>query len=260
MREKPILFNTEMVRATDAGRKFQTRRMKGFEWINANLDGVMTPTLTTGKNDTLLACFRSILNPLTVFSAVECPFGNVGDKLWVRETYGFQFQGEDEDFPLSYPVYKAQEDECGQYPGKTKDGEFMHINYKGKWKPSIHMPKALARTWLQITNIRVERLQDISKEDAIAEGIEILDPWPECPEKSIYRLYNWEIYMGAPSTFDPIKSFYSLWCATYGNDAVIKNPFVWVVEYEKITKSEEVEAVKYINGRKQIDFGTFGMP
>lgn len=130
----------------------------------------------------------------------------VGDVLWVRETFT-------------------------QWP----KGEFQYFvdtalgNELGKWKPSIHMPKEACRIFLKIKSIRVERLQDISEEDAIAEGIVFKN---HSEAGIVYKNYLKENAF----FFYPVKSFCSLWESINGDKSWDKNPFVWVYEFEQIEK------------------------
>jgi hypothetical protein len=173
MNEKPILFNTEMVKAILEGRKTQTRRIiKDYPLIVANLS--------------------------------KCPFGKIGDRLWVRET-----------FWLGDAVYyKANE-----LPGIL---EYKDLQVKKtKWKPSIHMSRYLSRINLEIVNIRAERLQDIAEEGAKAEGVvENHGSFHWFYQSSIYNVFR--------------RNFALLWESVYGKDSWENNPYVWVVEFRKV--------------------------
>lgn len=269
MKQTPILYNTEMVWAIDAGRKTQTRRTKGLETFNKNPDEWIFNNILSDES-AAHAFFKSKSNGDDLFSA-KFPYGRVGDILWVRETFGLHYSSPE----TSFPVYRAQQDECGQFP--SLDLPFRLVSFYEKWIPSIHMPKKVARTWLEITGIWVERIQDITDDDAVAEGIQIMDSWPELPDQPIYKMYGDETYMGDPTCFDPIRSFYTLWCATYGPSAVKNNPFVWVIEFKKVKDPNKLEQRetdlividdvekpipmdKLFEGKIQIDFEPFGMP
>ncbi|AZM39914.1 hypothetical protein EJP75_16185 [Acinetobacter baumannii] len=208
MKERPILFNTPMVQAILSGQKTQTRRIvnkaptteinhrlialdNGWNW-QVDQQGIV-PTM-----------HREIHNPMV------CPFGQIGDRLWVRET--FRLYDLDEcphaDFPCGCPrngtpLYKASHD-CG-------DGE--------KWKPSIHMPRSACRLILEITNIRIERLNDITSEDAKAEGFD-------------YSTHPSAIQMGY--AIGAKTNFRVTWEQIYGQNEWNKNPWVWVVEFKVI--------------------------
>lgn len=122
-----------------------------------------------------------------------CPYGNIGDLLYVRETWAL-VNGCDY-------FYKA---------GFKPNVVFQNVG-ELKWKPSIHMPKDAARIWLEITGVRVEALQNISSRDAVLEGM---------PE-------NGQPFVG---------QFKNLWCKINGVGSWDQNPFVWIVEFKKVTK------------------------
>ena len=137
-----------------------------------------------------------------------CPYGSIGTKLWVRESFS-----------------------------KVKDGLYL---YKAnpehgsmKWKPSIHMPKVAARIWLEITNVKVERLQDISEGDAVKEGVE---SWVDERLKSKPTYYKNYDTSDAESWYcsSPVTSFETLWEKINGLGSFTTNPWVWVVEFRRI--------------------------
>src|SRR5690606_3289869 len=153
IKEIPLLFQTEMVRAVDKYRKEQTRRAKGLNEINEAPDiyeykGV----LETGNH----VFGRMWKGHFVQSKHIKCPYGEPGDLLWVRETFT--------EWPKGSFQYKAS----------TASGDELGI-----WKPSIHMPKAACRIWLMVEEIRVERLQDISEEDAVEEGCSPYGPFGE---------------------------------------------------------------------------------
>ena len=209
IKTKPILFSAEMVQAILEGRKTQTRRTKGLEKVNENPDG---HTFNSFSIDNKNATFKRLEG---MWQGVEVYF-QVGDILWVRETFAFNFREGVYD-------YKA----C--YPSQT--------HYYG-WKPSIHMPKEAARLFLKITNIRVERLFEITAKDAIAEGVEckIVE---NMKEYRAYLVKDSEHVFGKNSYPDtPECSFLELWEKINGNESVNSNPWVWVIEFEKVEKPE----------------------
>lgn len=188
--ERPILFSTDMVQALLAGRKTQTRRM-----------------VKMYSNDE----HPLRQNPNWLLDNKTCPYGQKGDLLWVRENFCFADSFEDGKEVRTYS-YKASP--------LTK--------LKVKWKPSIHMPKDAARIWLKVTNVRVERLQQISPLDAISEGIQYLGTGYKGPE---WRCYSNNEY----SCLAPQTSFMSLWNSINGENSWAANPWVWVVEFEVIS-------------------------
>lgn len=191
MKSKPILFSTPMVQAIFDDRKTQTRRIiKPQPKDDLSFLGWKLPEYVQ------VAFGRGVKTD----SLHKFPFGQVGDVLWVRETW----QNSENNV---YYHYKADFTE----PGKG-------------WKPSIFMPKDAARIWLKITDVRVERLNDISAEDSQKEGI----TWNQGEE--------WEAkYQNAYS-----YKFKMLWESINGEESWNANPWVWVIEFERIEKPSEV--------------------
>lgn len=188
MKEKPILFAGEMVRAILEGRKTQTRRVMKIQpkYSDCALSRLADTTdRERRKHIDKLHWVRLSDDRLNVVyddnRYFRCPYGLSGDRLWVRET--FTVMG-----GLSF--YRA-------------DGE-MSSDDKKPWTPSIHMPRWASRIDLLIKNIRVERLQDISEKDAKAEGV------------------------------DSVSEFIELWESINRGDSWGLNPWVWVVEFEKV--------------------------
>lgn len=200
---KPILFNTEMVRAILDGRKDATRRIvKGF----IPDDAVWGYTAFTPKG--YISCRGTFADGYgEKFFKLPC---EPGDTLYVRETWYKS--------PLRY-MYRANYSNTEQF---YTDGKEVNI----KWRPSIHMPKEAARIWLRVTDVRVERLQEITLEQICREGVEIEYPYVLNGEEKIYAFSNlWN---------STIKKA-DLDC--YGWDA---NPWVWVIEFERCEKPEGV--------------------
>ena len=198
MKQIPILFSTPMVQAILEGRKTQTRR-------------VVKPQPTNFVDDPLhylwpVPCIQCNLG----LESIKCPYGQPGDVLWVRETF----------CRLDYGafLYKASFD-------NTQKG----------WKPSIHMPKEACRLFLRVKSVRVERLQAISEQDAVAEGVYFYDDREE--HKGFKNTY--EHYVDTEKVcIRPSGSFLTLWEKINGRESVNANPWVWVVEFERITKEE----------------------
>ena len=196
MKSKPILFSTPMVQSILEGRKTQTRRIVKKQFLNGD-----EPKFST-RNSELTGV---------------CPFGQIGDLLWVRET----FRPKGHSFPIGeHFEYKATAE---------TDGNPMNE----PWKPSIFMPKDAARIWLKITAIKVERLNDISDEDAKNEGI-ILS------EHSSENVALWHRYDDGSYTFLHQTSFRTLWESINGKGSWNNNPWVWVIEFDRIEKPSEV--------------------
>lgn len=204
----PILFNTEMVRAILDGRKGATRRIvKGF----IPDDAVWGYTAFTHK--VYISCRGTFADgDGEKFFKLPC---EPGDILYVRETW--------KKAPNGYYYYE--------------DWQRNDIADITKWKPSIHMPKEAARIWLKVTNVRVERLQDIDEDGAVKEGI----PWSEC--RNCKAPFGCDACAG--EGYDEIDAFAELWDSTikkidldfYGWNA---NPWVWVIEFERCEKPEGV--------------------
>lgn len=196
MKERPILFSGEMVRAILEGRKTQTRRvirdnlLSRFDDLNLDSYSDRNPSYET-------ECGQLVL------MTDLCPYGQVGDRLWVRETW-------------AYCPYR----DCFFYRADNFSED------KFKWKPSIHMIRAASRITLEITGVRVELLQDISEKDAIAEGIETIEG------TNVWKNYQIPYPSGWFYPHLPIDSFRTLWDSVYLNWKV--NPLVWVIEFKQI--------------------------
>lgn len=199
MKERGIIFNAEMVRAILDGRKTQTRRIIKSVPATHNFHGwVMS---STQAKDEGKACWAIGDSPLLKEPIrLNCPLGKIGDRLWVRETWR-KFDFSDECGCSEYPC-GCPENGAIMYRATQDDGE-------SKWRPSTHMPRRYSRITLEITNVRVERLQDISEQDAIAEGITNI---------SVLSKYI----------------FSKLWESIYGFDSWSSNPWVWVIEFKKV--------------------------
>lgn len=204
---KPILFSTEMVQANLEGRKRMTRRTQGLEIPNQDPENYIF--LGWDKN---IAVFKS---PEEKYRDCKPKFIK-GDILWVRETWK-----KSNEFGEPRYLYKSLWD-------SYKTG----IDLSG-WKPSIHMPKAAARIFLEVVNVRCERLHDISESDAIAEGVY---------QHSDYGSTGYRHY-GKPdealTDIDAVWSFETLWESINGKDSWKVNPWVWVYDFKVIEKPTE---------------------
>ena len=198
---KPILFNTEMVLAILDGRKTCTRRLVRFlpgenpQWTGYIRDGLM---LYNGTNEPCI---------------IKVPY-QPGDTLYVRETW------------CGLPV-----NEAGHMRGHTiyyykADGELRPKGWRGTWHPSIHMPKEAARIWLKVTDVRVERLQEITSEQICREGVEVEYPHVLNGEEKRYAFSRFWDSTIKKSDLD-----------RYGWNA---NPWVWVIKFERCEKPERV--------------------
>ena len=224
MSTKPILFNSEMVRAILDGRKTQTRRevkaRKGWpiDFVGGAGD-INDPSCWGFENPEYGEWF--FLEPDGHGHKIPNPYGEVGDLLWVRETWkeGFTYGGEypavfyraTGDGYIGSEDYPPSDVSAGKF-GVAKPGPYCSAPHVIKWKPSIHMPRWASRLTLEITNVRVERLQDISKSDAEAEGFKL--PPAE----------------GQGFAIGARTNFRHTWQSIYQNwDA---NPWVWVIEFK----------------------------
>lgn len=203
MTDKPILFSTPMAQAILEGRKTQTRRVVKKSALDL-LEAGFTPNYVASDGNAEL-----------------CPFGKVGGKLWVRETWLYNDSIEE---PYAYKAdYNAE-------------GMARH---KGSWKPSIFMPKEACRLWLEIQEIGVERLQAISEEDARSEGV---DSYKSEVVGTRYKDYIADASgygdpaVDYPTVSSPIESFKTLWESINGKDSWALNPWVWVVKFKMTAK------------------------
>lgn len=206
MGEHPILFSGEMVRAILEGRKTQTRRIIPYREHLGHWKG-----WTPERTDHWVR-----MNP----------YGQIGDRLWVRETWRTDASLDRKSPRLftKWPV-EYQSDGCRLEHGAV----YGHTD--GKWRPSIFMPRWASRLTLEITGVRVEQLQSISEVDAVAEGIEIVsgdynrDDYTGCWRDYAKKQHYWN---------SPIDSFHSAWDLINGKRASWKsNPWVWIVEFRK---------------------------
>lgn len=201
MKERPILFSGPMVRAILNGKKTQTRRV--IKWPVSDHSG-------EHKIDPMVRYGGYWYKP------TECnPYGKVGDRLWVRETFAHC----PKDFKdTNGIIYRA-------------DGVYNDYVATNEWHPSIHMARSESRIALEITGIRVERVQDITEEDAKAEGIQLIAGTHQKVDPITYTIGEKE-----PITYRFLYS--GLWDninlkRSYGWDS---NPWVWVIEFKRVTE------------------------
>lgn len=219
---RPIIFSAPMVRAILDGRKTQTRRIVKPQPMLA--DKVVYNNGEVGEWRYKHEGWRWRNEEIYEGDPFRCPYGGVGGVLWVREAFHTS--------PHFKCLYRADYDDDARPP---------KVVAPGGWKPSIHMPRRLSRIDLEITGLRVERLQDISREDAIAEG---LDPthidslgrqqWKVYPHQDGTPGEEVAAYVGRPTTSKPIDSYKSLWLSINGPGSWDANPFVWVIEFKRI--------------------------
>lgn len=239
IKERPILMSAPMVRAILAGRKTQTRRLvksrndlshynKAFvlskDEYNKDVATEFNAKVVAKKPMALF--FKNFINGLDV----ECPYGNVGDRLWVRESYKrWCIDGTDttEDgwWSVRYrsdnniQKHCATWDCCATYDSPSEAGCCKEPD---RWKPSIHMPRWASRILLEITGLRVERLRDISRDDCIAEGI------------YEYQDGNYFYDSEHGGYGSPYAAYKELINKINGPETWDRNPWVWVVEFKVI--------------------------
>lgn len=211
IKERPILFSGPMVRAILAGRKTQTRRtIERMEGFRVKQFG---PSDTTGY-DWHFRCQRGLWQDMDHAEVISrCPHGQPGDRLWVREAWSPMQQHR----PIANPE---------RYDGKAawyRADNDRPMWAGSKWKPSIHMPRWASRITLEITNVRVERLNEISEEDAKSEGIETSG------NGRLFKNYR----NNTLSVCLPVFSFMSLWESINGPDSW-GSTWVWVVEFKRL--------------------------
>ena len=173
--------------------------------------------------------------PPDPYPGLLCPNGKPGDRLWVRESHafsvidpeGFDWREDPDNWDV---VYRADTSREG-LNWRNAAGEVI----PPPWRRSIHMPRWASRILLEITDVRVERLQDISDKDALAEGIEIVGGETSCEP---YRNYRAQKGMKGRNCSSPYASFQTLWTAINGDPSWLKNPWVWVVEFKRLETSQ----------------------
>lgn len=206
--ERPILFNAPMVRAILAGTKPQTRRIAPISRLDTRPlgDGMIAWSAHFAKplkgiNATHSGGRFTKEQTLSIIASSHGPYGKPGDRLWVRETWAYGIHAmasaRDEDGPFVYAATDSTQHRLCE-----------------KWTPSIHMPRWASRITLEITAVRVEKLQDITDSDALAEGVDRTNTSIGGYAKERYK---------------------RLWNAINGDNAWDKNPWVWVVEFKRVT-------------------------
>lgn len=199
MKSYPILFSGAMVRAILNGSKTQTRRVVNPQpWLE---NGFIYWTGNTFTYD--------------ITKGEHCPYGRPGDRLWVKETWGVHKIYDSLSPRLVYSAMGADMAFFVEYEATPRNEE-----WKGKWRPSIHMPRSASRINLEVVAVRVERIQEITGSDAFAEGVEngyanpsMGNRWEAAQRMAFERLWDY------------INSDRAPW---------LSNPWVWVVEFKRI--------------------------
>ncbi|EMH0680405.1 hypothetical protein V5887_000338 [Klebsiella aerogenes] len=213
MKERGMIFNAEMVRAILDGRKTQTRRPVKFPVHDKNLGCELAGNELAGE--------------LSAGNYLNSAFGKPGDRIWVRETFRVHSRATD----VATLVYKASV--RNSWTEQTHRVPVSVCNKPAtpeKWTPSLHMPRWASRILLEITDVRVERLNAISEEDARAEGI-IDGGCLNCGEPEPCGCTNPEP--------DATDAFAYLWQSIYGQENWNANPWVWVIAFKRIEGAEK---------------------
>lgn len=288
MTDRPILMSAESIVPILGDRKTKTRRLSGLNDVNlyrGRLDGTspLGPLGYRGlertdynlrpsdrrlfkKQPGLFHWFLGMpydekeINPIPV----RCPYGQPGDRLWVRETWKIAsfMEGEPMRFQYGADLAEADENDCWddkyeewlervsiqstdylekiKWPNKDADGTYSWETGKSPlpWQPAIFMPRWASRITLEVLSIEVQRLQEISRDEAFQEGIEAVDPYriqPDLPPgfPAAFRDYQDD---GNFFTADPVASFRSLWDSINAKSGFgwKRNPFVWVIEFKRV--------------------------
>jgi hypothetical protein len=210
-----------MVEALLKKTKTETRRDRGLKKVNESPNDWVYNWIDVHE-DGLYARFESTKG--LPHKSIKCPYGFVEDQLWVRETFRLTDFLSVEDDEYGY-IYKASEN------GRL--WENLHESWK--WQPSLFMPRAASRFDLEIVNITCERLQDITEEGAIAEGVEsATSPKGSFREGTDYRDYSCKFT--TYKFFSPINSYQTLFELINGKGSWELNPWVWVVKFKNVTK------------------------
>lgn len=207
MKERGMIFNGEMVRAILDGRKTQTRRPVKFPVHDKNLGCELAGNELAGE--------------LSAGNYLNSAFGKPGDRIWVREAFRVHSRATD----VATLVYKASE--RNSWTEQTHRVPVAVCNKPAtpeKWTPSLHMPRWASRILLEITDVRVERLNAISERDAQAEGVGKL------------RGGFWQHYQPGwtQHQLSARGSFVTLWKSIYGEESWNSNPWVWVIEFKRV--------------------------
>ncbi|EKT4472993.1 hypothetical protein QEM11_003896 [Pseudomonas putida] len=237
-KERPILFSGPMVRAILEGRKTVTRRI--VKATKSHADGIIM--LDHGKGWWPFNMFGdSEVDSDGMEYQIPCPHGKPGDRLWVRETWfcdHFEVMRGPYLKPADLNVTDAREDGTLVY---AADGLTPYEADQPAWKPSIHMPRWASRILLEVTDVRVERLQDISDDQARSEGM-LSWTFEECDgdprlggQPCTTTNWHWEPQENECDGYGCAEyAFAGLWKAINGESAWDANPWVWVVEFKVV--------------------------
>ncbi|MDU4229426.1 MAG: morphogenetic protein [Klebsiella grimontii] len=220
MKERGMIFNGEMVRAILDGRKTQTRRPVKFPVHDKNLGCELAGNELAGE--------------LSAGNYLNSAFGKLGDRIWVREAYRFPASLDDVsptgvgEMAVATGYRKPWAPTFYEFTGTFSDGwkgfeTPPKVSGAGKLRPSIHMPRWASRITLEITDVRVERLNSISQEDAQAEGMELTGWRPTYSDPD-----------SGGEVMTPYDNFAELWSSIYGDGSWQANPWVWVISFKRV--------------------------
>ncbi|CUU24498.1 hypothetical protein J9874_01177 [Duffyella gerundensis] len=222
MKERPILFSEQRVRALLIGQQTQTRRIMKSQAFGPGQDNHEGCYAFDVSSNHLQGYKMVNMNDLSY----RCPYGQPGDRLWVRETWRGPVVPTDAlpDYERSpakfrrpeYCQYRAANNELGHPYDKDKNSEEFG------WQTAIHMPRWASRIDLLITAVRAEKIQDISDEDVMAEGVQTDSHFLN----NFFTMNN--------NTVSPKEAYKKAWQKQYGGTSWEVNPWVWVIEFEKI--------------------------
>ncbi|HCB1750626.1 TPA: morphogenetic protein [Klebsiella oxytoca] len=221
MKERGMIFNGEMVRALLDDRKTQTRRPVRFPVLDKNLGCELAGNELAGE--------------LSAGNYLNSAFGKPGDRIWVREAYRFPASLDDVsptgvgEMAVATGYRKPWAPTFYEFTGTFSDGWTgfetpPKVSGAGKLRPSIHMPRWASRITLEITDVRVERLNSIHDVDAMREGIQNLTT---CSHADFG-------IPGVGNAQHPVRAFQLLWESIYGADNWKANPWVWVIEFKRV--------------------------
>ncbi|HEL3132724.1 TPA: morphogenetic protein [Klebsiella pneumoniae] len=213
MKERGMIFNAEMVRAILDGRKTQTRRPVKFPVHDKNLGCELAGNELAGE--------------LSAGNYLNSTFGKPGDRIWVRETWQAIHDYCDENGHVDERRYaRSIPRNRGNYWHPVYEeawGNESREDREFPWRPSIHMPRWASRILLEITDVRVERLNAISQEDAQAEGMELAGWRPTYSDPD-----------SGGEVMTPYDNFAELWSSIYGDESWKANPWVWVISFGRV--------------------------
>ena len=209
MTERPILFSALMVRALLAGNKTQTRRLMKPQPVNEGQFLGERIWRWDYKRGCLIAANESHAQQSWL---PQCPYGTIGDRLWVREAFYIDLSGSWRDYErdevLENLYYRADGECCAQIP----ECQCADVG-KPRWSSPLHLPRWASRLTLQITDVRVQRLHELTSEDAIAEGVDCF---------------------GGFDYPDPVGGFIEVWNKINGESAWERNDWVWALSFEVV--------------------------